>query len=850
MTQPAVFHNLPPQLTPFIGRADEVARISGLLVAPACRLLTLAGAGGVGKTRLALQVAAGLQARFAHGVYFVSLQPVDSMEFLAPAIADALNFALSGQAQPRLQLLDYLSDKDMLLVLDNFEQLLPEGGAEFLLDILKAAPAVRLLVTSREVLNLREEQLYPVQGMPFPSSAYRGDIEAYSAVVLFVERAWRVRPDFSPRDEQAGLIRICQLVEGVPLAIELAAAWTKTLRCAAIAAEIQRNLDFLSTSLRDVPERHRSMLAVFNQTWQRLAAEERAVFQRLSVFRGGFRREAAEQVAGATLPILSLLLDKFLLRREAGGRYQVHELLRQYAEEQLRAAPEDVSRLRDQHCAYYTNFLHQRRAEMDGGRQREATAEIEAELENIRAAWLWAVEAGKIVEILRSVLPLKVFYHFTSRFLEAATAFEKAVLCLESKTPGREQGLALANTLVSQGWFCIRLGKFEQAQAVLERGRAIFEALGSPPEPEMGTDPLTPLAILANIRGDYAAAVELGELARRTSEARGDKQNLAFSYYVLTGAFLGQGQYETARRCGQLACATARAANNRWFMAYCLNEWGSVARAMGEYAEARQHYQASYTIREEFNDPEGMAVALNHLGEIALLQERYHEAQRLYEQSLAIYQNLTDQGGLAACLNGLGRTASALDQPHQARRYFHQALEITAAIRFLPLTFSLLINIGQLFLAAGRPERGLELLALTRQHPASDQEARERAGRLLDSYRAGLSPELVATAVERGQAADLETTLAVLETELAAGAVPAGDSISMERESPSLVEPLTPRELEVLRLIAAGRSNPEIADELVLTIGTVKWYASQLYGKLQVQNRTEAALRARELGLL
>ncbi len=344
----AELHNFPLQPTPFIGRIDEVTEIADMLTDPACRLLTLVGAGGIGKTRLSIRVATQDLPDFVYGIFFVPLQPVPSADLLVSALADALSFSLRGQESPETQLVNYLQDKEMLLVLDNFEHLMPQG-IELILTLLQACPSLKLLVTSREVLNLQEEWLYHVRGMPTPRHKEKTNIESYSAVQLFVERTRQVRRDFSLADEQAHVVRICQLVEGMPLAIELAASWTKMLPCSEIVSEIQHNIDFLTTNLRNVPEHHRSMRAVFDQTWKLLTRKERDVFKRLSVFRAGFRYKAAKRVTGASLPVLSTLIDKSLLQTEPDGRYQIHGVLRQYGAEQLVQQPEDVTRVYDLH---------------------------------------------------------------------------------------------------------------------------------------------------------------------------------------------------------------------------------------------------------------------------------------------------------------------------------------------------------------------------------------------------------------------------------------------------------------------------------------------------------------------
>lgn len=879
--------HLPIQLTPFIGRADEVTEIRELLTAPACRLLTLVGPGGIGKTRLAIQVATELLNNFSHGVYFIPLQPIQSVEFLISAVADSLGFPLRGQEDAEVQLLTYLHERDILLVLDNFEHLLTEQSTQLLTSILEAALRVKLLVTSREVLNLQEEWLYPVRGLAFPGppsqpSPFKREGEAYSAVQLFVERARRVRRDFSLADELAGVIRICQLVEGIPLALELAASWTKTLRCEVIAAEIQRNLDFLTTSLRNVPDRQRNMRAVFDHSWQGLSEEERSVFKRLAVFRGGFRLTAAERVARASLATLSALVDKSLLRLEPGGRYQLHELLRQYAAEQLVLSPEDVAHVYDWHCVYYLNFLRQLQADITGRRQQEAVKEIAADLENVRAAWQWAIQQAKDEEIRQAANTWQYFLQFQSRYLEGADLFEKAAKTLDHGTPAHQQRSLLAELLIYQGWFCMRLGRLQQAETVVEKSQAILDELGIFHPRGAASDPLAALGTLANIRGDYVEAERLGEESRRLNETNDDRANLMDAYYVLTSAAFGQGHYETAHRYAQQAYAVAKEINDQWMSAYILNDLGNIARALGEYAQARLHYQASYAIREAFNDPEGMAVALNHLGKIASLQGAQQEAEHLYQQSLAIYHEIGDRGGLASVLSGLGGTACALADYGTAQHHFQQALQIAAEIHFIPLTLSILIGIAELLAQIGQPERGVQLLALVSQHPASDQETKARAHRLLTRYEADLRPDVFVAAKAGGATGDLETLVTTLQTELAvpigvgeqriedrelkieagklgagrpksvppSGLNPQASTSALPPSSSSLVEPLTPRELEVLQLIAGGRTNQQIADELIISVGTAKFYTSQIYSKLNVNSRTQAVARARELNLL
>lgn len=814
------------QPTRFVGRETELSETRQILKNADCRLLTLVGVGGIGKTRLAIQLAKDQQQTFLHGGWFVNLQPLQSGKQIVSAVVDALGVVLSGHDTPENQLLQYLQDKNLLLLLDNFEHVL--DGVEFVTQIIQCAPAVKLLVTSREALSLPEEWLYPVEGLPFPLSHQTDNVESITAVELFVERARQVYPNFSLADNQASVVRICQLVDGLPLALEMAASWTKTLRCSEIAAEIQHNLNFLTSNLRHVPERHRSMPAVFAQTWEHLTESEQALFKRLAVFKGGFRREAAEAIAGASLPLLSSLLDKCLLRREAGGRYQIHELLRQYANGKLDDA--EIEALTEAHCRYYCDFLAQREPGLVEREQVKNSLEIEDELENIRSAWQYAVDHQQLDALRKAAAPYFYFCQMQSRYLEYVDASNLAVNVFEAvkDMPG------LAQVLVYQGWMLIRIGRFEQAAAGLERSQALFKDFRLTPDYGMGSHPLAPLIVLTVIQGDYARAVALGQQLKLEMAGGMDKQNLGFACYGLTSAYLNLGQYEAALENAEEALKLFAEIGNHWISAYGHIELGNVQRAMGHYAEAERHYRESLRIRQDYRDPEGIAVTANHLGEISLLQHDYPAARQLYEQSLSLYQKLNDQGGLAAAHHGLGQVAYQAGAAGLAAHHFREALDIADRINFIPLLLSLLIDVGSLMLNNDLKNRGVELLRLVYEHPASNQQQQEKAASLLDS----------SSSINDAPLPDFNTTIIALRTELL-DFVPD----SAVKGSP-LIDPLTERELDVLHLIVQGLSNPAIAEQLVIAVGTVKAHTNRIYGKLGVTNRVEAVIKAQELSLL
>jgi predicted ATPase/DNA-binding CsgD family transcriptional regulator len=839
--------------SPFIGRVKEVGEIDALLMQPACRVLTLVGPGGIGKTRLALQVAAHCQSAFERGVFVVFLQPLRSVEFFATAVAAALGVSLTGSEPPLVQLGRYLSDKEALIVVDNFEHL--QAASADLLSLSAAAPKLTFLITSREALNLKEEWLYLVRGLSFPTEAEHKPTGADDdAIQLFIERARQVHRGFSPANEMAAIVDICRLVEGMPLALELAAAWRKAADCRQIATEIESGLAFLTSRFRNVSQRHQSMRTVFDQTWKRLDEAEQEVFKRLSVFRGGFEQSAAETVTGATLAELSTLVDKSLLRLDSGGRYQIHELLRQYGAEQL-AAADDVDRAQARHAAYFIDFLDGLAADVGSGRQREALLAIKHELDNIRVAWLWAVVHGIADSLRRGSEALGLFYQFQGGYLEGMNLFSQATAALLAQPSDDSVDRALLGTRMYEGWYHLRFGRQEGTEACMAQSRAIYERLGSPPLAGYLTDPGAPLAFVALTRGDYGTAVQLAERVRQVAERHDHPINRQFAYHLLSAAHMGLGNYSVAQSFAQQAYAQSLATGDRWFRAYILNNMGEIAVALGDNAMGKTHFQASYDIRQAFDDPEGMALALVNLGNLALAEQAYDEAKEEYQRSREIYQEINDKGGLAAADWGLGQVFMGLGSYALTQGYFRQALEVAVAIDYRPVLFGLLVDIADLLWRLGERRRPLMLLAFTIHNMTTDHKTQRRAQVLLTQfYEPQVAASLFGTSTAEGQSSDLMTLTDDLlyRFSVLPAAAPAVEVVLASLAAPAqpLIEPLTPRELDVLALLCTGRMNKEIAADLGLATGTVKYYTGQIYGKLGVRNRVSAVSRARELHLV
>ncbi|MCB0121846.1 MAG: AAA family ATPase, partial [Caldilineaceae bacterium] len=507
---PAPNDHLPHEPLPIIGRRTELAALAELLTDPQNRLITIVGVGGMGKSRLALAAAHEQRdlGNFPDGIYFVALVALTEPNQIVPAILRALQLSVaigSGQSRtPLAQLLDFLREKRLLLLLDNFEHLL--DGADVVVQIERAAPGVHLLVTSRKVLGVHGEQLFPLNELPYPQTdppdamATNGDdttaAVAYPAVQLFLQSAQRSTPRFHLTTEnQAAVVRICQLVGGMPLALELAASWVTMLSAAEIGVEIAGSLDFLEAEIHDLPTRHQSVRALLDVVWQQLNAAERAIFTRFAIFQGGFTRQAVHEVAGASLHTLRSLTTNLLIHYdETHGRYSSHELLRTYGVEQLTAQPSVYREMQERHGRYYCTLLQQLAPELKGERQQVAFAELAAEQANLQAAWTWAVVEMRLALLEQAIAGMGHLYAWMGNQSDGTRIFETLVQRLdvqvgnpanqsadapaEQRNADAAQGRTyrlLAEGLAWLAHFTLMAGQVDQAEVQLQHSFALLD---------------------------------------------------------------------------------------------------------------------------------------------------------------------------------------------------------------------------------------------------------------------------------------------------------------------------------------------------------------------------------------
>lgn len=681
---------LPLDVTPFVGREAELRRIAALLDEPDCRLVTLVGPGGIGKTRLAVRAAAAGGA-FRDGVRFIALAGVAEPGLLPVTIADALGIRLARAPSPAEQVAGALREREILLVLDNVEQLL--AGVTFLAELLDRAPDVQLIATSRERLGLRGEWVVEVGGLELPGpevSAARS-----SAVQLFAHSARRVRPDFEVGpDTLEDVVRVCRLTGAMPLGIELAAAWLPTLSCAEIAVEIERSLDFLAAETRDAPERHRSIRVVFDRSWERLTDDEQRVFSRLAVFRGGVSRDAAEAIAGGSLPVLSALVAKSLARRDASGRFEVHELLRQYAAARLAERPADEEETRDRHCAWFCDLLARRRTELSGAGQQRVLEEIGSDHENVRATWARAIERRRVADILKAVHGYWLYAEVTGRYLETQEILGQVIAMLSAEPHGaaggrRERELALGAALIRYGSIHERLGDYAAGERAVDAGIAALRPLGEPFD----------LGLALNFNAMFA-------LSRR--------------------------EYERARELLLESIEQFVAAGDRWGQGYSLNDLGLATLMLGDPGEARGLQERALAIFTEIGDRRGAGFALHNLGVTALALGELDEARRRLCEALAMRRELRHAWGVATTLTTLGAVELAADRAGAAGEYLREALRQAVVAQSLPAALGASVELAAVWMTGEHDrDRAARVLALAQAHPALDAATRDRVDRLL-----------------------------------------------------------------------------------------------------------------------
>jgi predicted ATPase/class 3 adenylate cyclase len=683
-TEEVVHHNLPSQLTAFVGRETELASLHALLSDSRNRLVTLVAPGGMGKTRLSLEAARQVVHLFPQGIYFVALDRITVADMIVQAVAEVLPISLASKEDPKSRIMDYLRDKAILLVMDNFEHVL--DGATFVQDMLQAGLHVQVLASSRVKLNLMGETVFNIEGLGVGDKSS----EEGSAIQLFEQSARQTQPKFEFNDStMTSVKRICEMVEGMPLAIVLAAAWIDTLSVDEIAAEIEKGIDLLETEKRDVPGRQRSVRAVIEWAWNQVDASAQNLLKRLSIFRGGFTRAAAQEAAGASLRGLSQLVDKALVRRDPDtGRYSIHELLRQYAEEQLKLSFDEEHSAHENHAKYFADFMKTREQHSRDHRYKAALSDIEADLDNIHVAWDYWADKQNGQRLIEFIGALWLFFEIRGSFIPAIQFFRDAAMKLTATDS--DVVWARAELRARQAWFTALIGLPEEGLLIAQ------ESLNS----------------LSQI----------------------NKHNITVETYHcanINAIFLNR--IEIVFQISQAMLDRAERSGDAWEQGFARIWWAYALVLQRHINEALQTGQEALAIFEKLDNPFGLSVVSGIiLAAIALAIGDTNAAKAHFLRGMQAAEKINYLRLLQRTYDGLGTTALLEHEVERAQQYFMKSLRISQECGQTREMLASLLDLAGVNIAQGNLDNALQLLAIVLHHPASDQNSLNRPGFLRD----------------------------------------------------------------------------------------------------------------------
>ena len=754
-------HNLPTPLTSFVGREEELGQLALCLNNPVCRLITLIGPPGVGKTRLAVQAARANLDIFPDGVWFIPIDTLQPAEALFPAIANVIGFASDGQPIQQA-LFHYLETKKALIMIDSFEHLTTASNT--LLEILGHAPAIKILVTSRERLNYQVACIFEIGGLSYPMYAETERAADFPAVRLFLNRALHRPGQINlPTKDLKEVIRICQLLKGLPLAVELAAASAHKFSYAQIAEAIQSSLDLLKTSMLDVQERHQSMYVAIQQSWKLLSDEEQMVFARLGIFQGSFTLEAAVKITGTTVLTLASLMDKSLMEMDESRRYKLQIILRNFAVEKLRANPGEIREIEERFSRYYMAFLHQKNPDLDSKSRSQNLCEIEQEMENIRSAWAWITKNQDFEGISQGLASLWSYFNFRDHLKDGEDVFQAGVFSLKSLSQLPDSGRLLSRALAGLAWFFSRQGEYDAANKFYLESIACFDMHHHSEElvfPYFGN------GFIAYQLGDYSnAAANFGKCILAGEQSGEQNWTLMAKIYRAMIQFTSGENVHPEKELLDILLAFEKAGNTQGRLR-TLKQLGDIAHIRGDLPQAKHFYDRTSNLAKEMehNGIEGL-LSLK-MGNVASEEGEFLAAKLYLQDALGIFEHTGDQKNIVLTLRELGSIAAMENQFQDASRYFRQALDMAVRTSQQPIILDVLSGIACMFAKTQRQETAWELLGLIQTHAATHPLTRRRVKTLLTTCNQPVDEQKWESAFIRGRSLDLMHVVAEFRVSL------------------------------------------------------------------------------------
>ncbi len=721
---------LPQALTPFVGRTLELLELSQLLKQENTRLITLLGPGGIGKSRLSLQLLREQKSNFLDGVYFVSLAPLRSDHEVPDAVASALQLRLSGEARVAEEVFSYLANKSMLIVLDNTEHL--SGIALFVKRLLEQAPKCIFICTSRLLLGLPNELVYDVVGLSVPSVHEESSLDAYDAVQLFIRTARRVRSDFSLQKADYPLvIELCQFLEGMPLALELAASWVRLFSLPDLYNELRKDIDLLEATAQEVSERHTSLRKVFETSWTLLNSEQQRVLAVISVFRGGFDLQAVHKITGASPRILLSLVNTSLLRTTSSGRFSILEVIRQYAAEKLVQDQE----LLDGHAEHYLGVLASLTDNLKGDSPKSSLTIIENDLENIRTAWHWALERLRFDLCYDASESLFVFLKEKARYQEALTLLKEARKVLANH-PNAKLQMLLA---YKQGACYYDINDYSLARALCLESLALAKTLN---DSVISLRNILVLANICNALGDYDQAFYYAEEALALAQQLGSEDLIVRSRDLLAMIEEFRGNFATSEEHYRFVLNFHRESRQKLELVRALNNYGCFLNDTARPGEAKPLFLEGLELVENAGLNAYKAFFREGVGNSAYLLGDFAEAIRNTEQALILYIEHGDSEGQAVTQTILANSYLAQKEFKKATIYAKQAVHLCKAKDSRRKLMTTLLAWAEISLAQDDLTTATTLLTIVKNHGASKKVCKEAAETVAKRYSLQLLPKI------------------------------------------------------------------------------------------------------------